>query len=93
MYVKNRLSVYVLHVRSSSCGGIYFNSFWHPISAISLLKSLHNMYVLFGCEFICILLVCCMIGISLISSMCEGIYRCSMSHDCNGWFFMCMICR
>ena len=38
-------------------------------------------------------MVCCMIGISLISSMCEGIYRCSTSHDCNGWFFICMICR
>ena len=33
-------------------------------------------------------MVCCMIEISLISSMCEGIYRCSMSHDCNGWFFI-----
>ena len=38
-------------------------------------------------------MVCCMIGISLRSSSCEGIYRCSISHDCNGLFFMYKICR
>ena len=85
--------MYVLHVWSSSCGGIYLNSFWCSISAISLLKSPHNICVWLGCESICILIVCCMIGISLISSMCEGMYICNMSHDCNGWFFICMICR
>ena len=68
--------------------GLYLNSFWHPISAISLLKSSHNICLWFGCESICILIVCCMIRISLISSMCEGMYKCNMSHDCNGWFFI-----
>ena len=70
MYVNNRLSLYVLYVRSSSCKGIYLSLFWCPISAISLLMSPHNICVWFGFESICILIVCCMIGISLISSMC-----------------------
>ena len=93
MYVNNRFSIYIHHVRSASYGGIYLNSFWHPISAISLLKSPHNIYAWFEYESICILMVCCMIEISLISSKCKGMYRCSMSHGCNGWFFICMICR
>ena len=38
-------------------------------------------------------MVCCMFRISLISSMCEGIYRCIISHDCNEWFLMCRICK
>ena len=93
MYVNNRLFVYVLHNWFFFLWGIYLNSFWHPISAISLLKSLHNICMWLGCESICILIVCCMIGISLISSMCEGMYICNMNDDCNGWFFICMICR
>ena len=84
MYVNNRLSVYVFHVWSFSCGRVYLNLFWHPITAISLLKFSHNICVWFGCESICILIVCCMIGISLISSMSEGMYISNMSHDCNG---------
>ena len=93
MYVNNRFFGYALHVWSSSYGGVYLNSFWRPISAMSLLKFPHNICVWFGCESICILIVCCVIGINLISSMCEGMYICYMSHDCNGWFFMCMIWR
>ena len=93
IYVRDRLSVYVFHSISSSCEGMSLCSFCRPISAISLLKSPHNIYVWFGCAFICILIVCCIIGINLKSSMCEGMYRCIINHDCIGWFFMCMICR
>ena len=52
--------------------GGYILVFFRLISAMSLLKSPHNMCMWFGCESICILMVCCMIGISLISSTCEG---------------------
>ena len=65
IYVKNKLSAYIFHTRSSSCRGVNLCSFCCPISAIFLLKALHSIYVWFGCAFICILMVCCMIGISL----------------------------
>ena len=83
MYINNRLSVYTLQFGSSSCGRVYLSLFCRSISAISLLKSSHSICVWFGCESIFILMVYCMIGISLISSMCEGIYSCGMNHDCN----------
>ena len=34
-----------------------------------------------------------MTGINLISSIWEGMYRCIINHSCNGWFFICMICK
>ena len=67
IYVGGKLSIYVFHSRSSSCRGVNLCSFCHPISAISLLKSPHSIYVWFGCASICILMVCCMVGINLIS--------------------------
>ena len=45
MYVRDKLSAYVFHSRSFSCGGVNLCSFCRPISTISLLKSLHNIYV------------------------------------------------
>ena len=69
IYVRDRLSAYIFYNRSSSCGGVNLCSFYRPISAISLLKSPHSIYVWFGCASICILMVCCMIGISLKSSL------------------------
>ena len=93
IYVWDKLSVYVFHTRSSSCGGVNLCSFCHPISAISLLKSPHNIYVWFGCASICILMVCCIVGINLKSSMCKGMYRCIINHGCIEWFFMCIICK
>ena len=50
-------------------------SFSGPISAMSLLKSPHSIYVWFGHASICTLMVCCMVGINLISSICEGMYN------------------
>ena len=41
-------SVYAFHIRSSSLGGVFPCSFCRPMRAISLLKSPHSMYVLFG---------------------------------------------
>ena len=84
IYVRDKLSIYLLYNRSFSCGGMNLCSFWRPISAISLLKSLHSIYVWFGCASIYILVVCCMVGINLISSVCEGMYKCIISHDYNG---------
>ena len=69
IYVRDKFSVYIFHNRSSSCGGVNLCSFCHPISTISLLKSPHRIYVWFGCASICILMVCCMVGINLISSI------------------------
>ena len=69
IYVRDRLSAYIFHTRSSSYGGMNLCSFCRPISAISLLKSPHSIYVWFGCASICILMVCCVIGISLKSSL------------------------
>ena len=34
-----------------------------------------------------------MMGISLKSSLSDGMYRCIISQDCKGWFLMCIICR
>ena len=69
IYVRDKLSVYIFHSRSSSCGGVNLCSLCCLITAISLLKSLHSIYVWFGCASICILMVCCMVGINLISSI------------------------
>ena len=33
-----------------------------------------------------------MLEINLISSICEGIYKCSIRHDCSGVFLICMTC-
>ena len=55
------------------------------------LKSPHSMYIWFA--LICVLMFCCMIGISPMSSLCEGMYKCRISHGCSGWFFTCMICK
>ena len=38
-------------------------------------------------------MVFCKVGINLMFSICGGMYRCSISHGYNGWFFMCNICR
>ena len=84
IYVRDKLSIYLLHNMSSSYGGVNLCPFWRPISAMSLLKPLHSIYVWFGCASICILMVCCMVGINLKSSICEGMYKCIISHDCNG---------
>ena len=84
IYVRDKLSIYLLHNRSSSCGEVNLCSFWRPISAMSLLKSLLSIYVWFRCASICILMVCCMVGINLISLICEGMYKCIISHDYNG---------
>ena len=74
-------------------GGVNLCSFCLPISAMSLLKSPHIIYVWFGCALICVLMVCCMTGISFISSIWKGMYRCITNHGCSGWFFICMICK
>ena len=82
-YVRDKLSVYIFHIRSFSCGWLNLCSFCRPISAISLLKFLHSIYVWLGCASICILMVCYMVGINLISSIREGMYKCIISHGCN----------
>ena len=69
IYVRDRLSTYIFNNMSSSCRGVNLCSFCRPISAMSLLKSPHSMYVWFGCASICSLMVCCMVGISLVSSI------------------------
>ena len=79
---------------SYSCGGILPFLFYLPMSAISLLKLPPNIYVWFGCAVISSSIVCCMMGISLKSSLCDGMYVCIISQDCSGWFFnMCIICK
>ena len=84
IYVRDKLSAYIFHNMSSSCGGINICSFCRPISVMYLLKSPHSIYVWFGCASICILMVCCIIGINLISSIWEGMYKCIINHGCNG---------
>ena len=69
IYVRDKLSAYIFHTRSFSCGGMNLCSFCRPISAISILKSPHSIYVWFECVSICILMVCCMNRINLKSSM------------------------
>ena len=69
IYVRDKLLAYIFHNMSSSYGGMNLCSFCRPISAMSLLKSPHSIYVWFGCASICILMVCCMVGINLVSSI------------------------
>ena len=69
MYARDRLSVYAFYLRSSSCGGVILCSYCLPISVISLLKSPHSMCVWLGCVSISPLMVCCIAGINLISSV------------------------
>ena len=38
-------------------------------------------------------MVCCIIGINLISSSCDGMYMFIISHGTSGWFFISIICR
>ena len=38
-------------------------------------------------------MVCCIIGISLISSSCDGMYMCINNYGCKGWLFISNICR
>ena len=83
IYVRDKLSAYIFHNMSSSCRGVNLCSFCCPISAMSLLKSPQSIYVWFGCASILILMVCCMIGINLVSSISEGMYKCIINHGCN----------
>ena len=69
IYVKDKLSAYIFHIVSSFCGGVNLFSFCRPISTMSLLKSPHSINIWFGCASVCILMVCCMVGINLVSSI------------------------
>ena len=69
IYVRDKLSAYIFHIMPSSYGGVNLCSFCRPISAMSLLKSPHNIYVWFGCASICILMVCCMVEINFVFSI------------------------
>ena len=62
----------VRHSISSTCGGVVLYSFWRPIRAMSLLKSPHIICVWFGWLVVCCVMFCCIIGMSLISSSCDG---------------------
>ena len=72
IYVSLRLFVNVRHSISSACGGVVMYPFCRPMRAISLLKSPHKMCVWFGWFVVCCIIFCCIIGISLISSSCDG---------------------
>ena len=76
--------MYLFQSRSSFPGGVYLCSFWRPMSAMSVWTSPHSIHVWFKCAFIRVLLVCCLFGINLMSSIYEGIYECIISHDCSG---------
>ena len=73
MYVSWRLFVNVRHSISSVCGGVVVCSFCLPIRAMSLLKSPHRMCMWFGWFVACCVMFCCIIGIFLVSSSCDGI--------------------
>ena len=72
MYISCKLFVNVCHSRSSVCGGVVMYSFWRPIRAMSLLKSPHRTCMWFGWLVVCCVMFCCIVGISLISSSCDG---------------------
>ena len=93
MYVSWRLFINVFHSVFSVCGGVVMYSFCRPIKAMSLLKSPHTMCMWFGWLVICCVILCCMIGMYLISSSCDGMYMCIIDHGCSGWLFISIICR
>ena len=70
----------VRHSISSVWGGVVLNSFCLPIRAISLLKSPHSMCVWFGCELSWCVIFCWIVGMSCVSSICEGMYMWIISH-------------
>ena len=72
IYVSWRLFVNVCHSISSACGGVITYSFCLPIRAMSLLKSPHRISVWFGWLVFCCVMFCCIIGISRMSSSCDG---------------------
>ena len=88
-----RLFVNVRHSMSSAWGGVMLCSFWRPIRAMSLLKSPHRMCAWFECLLICCVMICWIIGMVLMSSSCDGMYICIISHGCSGWFLISIICR
>ena len=47
IYVRDRLLIYIFHLKSSSYGRVNLCSFYLPISAISLLKSPHSIYCVY----------------------------------------------
>ena len=64
-----------------------------PLSAISQLKSSHNVYMLLGCMVIWLVISFLRCGIRHRSSKCVGIYICMINHRVSGWLFICIICR
>ena len=52
IYVRDKLSPYLFHNRFFSCKRVNLCSFYRPISAMSLLKSPHNIHVWFGCVYL-----------------------------------------
>jgi hypothetical protein len=74
--VSCRLFINVRHSMSSACGDVVMYSYWGPIRAISLLKSPHIMCMWFGWLVVCCVMFCCIIGINLISSPCDGMWMC-----------------
>ena len=54
IYVRDRLSTYVFHNMSSSCGGVNLYSFCLPISAMSLFEmTTHYICVVWVCIYLC----------------------------------------
>ena len=52
IYARDKLSVYVFYIMSSSCRGANLCSFYLPMSAISLLKSPHSICVVWMCVYL-----------------------------------------
>ena len=68
-------------------------SFCRPIRAMSLLKSPHNMCIWLKCVVVCCVMFSWIVGMYLMSSICDGMYMCIISHGCRGWLFISIICR
>ena len=64
-----------------------------PIKAMSLLKSLYNIIWLVWYLVIYCVIVCNMIGMSCMSSWCEGMYRCRMKIGISGELLISIICK
>jgi hypothetical protein len=67
-----RLFVNARHSISSACGGVVMYLFCLPIKAMSMLKSPHRMCMWLGWLVVCCVIFCYIIGISIVSSSCNG---------------------
>ena len=63
------------------------------MSAISMLKSPHNVCTWFGCVVIWLVISVLRCGIRHVFVKCVDIYMCIINHSSEGWLLILIICK